>query len=168
MRFFFLESWDSQLFVYASNLISGIYVAGTGVWLMHCHFDVHLSWGLRMAWIVEDGKLPNQKLPPPPADLPKCWLFMFMTLLGFLGHLMPLPTFFLPGETLFCTFWFSNSELIWGFLVCRILPSIYVRVKNKHSIFVSCNQSDILEDLSIHLIFKNLLFHSEYINALLF
>ncbi|KAG4979684.1 hypothetical protein AAZX31_12G058200 [Glycine max] len=43
-----------------------------GVWLMHCHFDVHLSWGLRMAWIVEDGKLPNQKLPPPPADLPKC------------------------------------------------------------------------------------------------
>ncbi|KAK9940580.1 hypothetical protein M0R45_017234 [Rubus argutus] len=43
-----------------------------GVWFMHCHFDVHLSWGLRMAWIVKDGKLPNQKLPPPPADLPKC------------------------------------------------------------------------------------------------
>ncbi|CAL0329152.1 unnamed protein product [Lupinus luteus] len=43
-----------------------------GVWMMHCHFDVHLSWGLRMAWIVEDGKLPNQKLPPPPPDLPKC------------------------------------------------------------------------------------------------
>eukprot|EP00257_Ricinus_communis_P011007 XP_002531561.2 laccase-17 isoform X1 [Ricinus communis] len=43
-----------------------------GVWLMHCHFDVHLSWGLRMAWIVLDGKLPNQKLPPPPKDLPKC------------------------------------------------------------------------------------------------
>ncbi|KAI9081808.1 hypothetical protein K1719_036070 [Acacia pycnantha] len=43
-----------------------------GVWLMHCHFDVHLSWGLRMAWIVEDGKLPDQKLPPPPSDLPKC------------------------------------------------------------------------------------------------
>ncbi|XP_021277928.1 laccase-2 [Herrania umbratica] len=43
-----------------------------GVWLMHCHFDVHLSWGLRMAWIVSDGELPNQKLPPPPSDLPKC------------------------------------------------------------------------------------------------
>ncbi|MED6134456.1 Lactose Permease [Stylosanthes scabra] len=43
-----------------------------GVWFMHCHFEVHLSWGLKMAWIVEDGKLPNQKLPPPPADLPKC------------------------------------------------------------------------------------------------
>ncbi|XP_039043641.1 laccase-12-like [Hibiscus syriacus] len=36
-----------------------------------------LSWGLRMAWIVIvlDGKLPNQKLPPPPSDLPKCWFF---------------------------------------------------------------------------------------------
>ncbi|KAJ0020405.1 hypothetical protein Pint_32787 [Pistacia integerrima] len=43
-----------------------------GVWLLHCHFDIHLSWGLRMAWIVLDGKLPNQKLPPPPSDLPKC------------------------------------------------------------------------------------------------
>ncbi|XP_059300544.1 laccase-2-like [Lycium ferocissimum] len=43
-----------------------------GVWLMHCHFDVHLSWGLRMAWLVLDGDLPNQKLLPPPADLPKC------------------------------------------------------------------------------------------------
>ncbi|KAK6935826.1 Multicopper oxidase, type 1 [Dillenia turbinata] len=43
-----------------------------GVWFMHCHFDVHLSWGLRMAWVVMDGKLPNQKLPPPPSDLPKC------------------------------------------------------------------------------------------------
>ncbi|KAF5747563.1 laccase-17-like [Tripterygium wilfordii] len=43
-----------------------------GVWFMHCHFEVHISWGLRMAWVVQDGKLPNQKLPPPPADLPKC------------------------------------------------------------------------------------------------
>ncbi|GAB4860122.1 Lactose Permease [Ancistrocladus abbreviatus] len=43
-----------------------------GVWLMHCHFDVHLSWGLRMAWIVLDGELPSQKLLPPPSDLPKC------------------------------------------------------------------------------------------------
>ncbi|WRX32562.1 Multicopper oxidase [Theobroma cacao] len=43
-----------------------------GVWLMHCHLEVHTSWGLKMAWIVLDGKLPNQKLLPPPADLPKC------------------------------------------------------------------------------------------------
>ncbi|CAK9187267.1 unnamed protein product [Ilex paraguariensis] len=43
-----------------------------GVWFMHCHFEVHMSWGLKIAWIVMDGKLPNQKLPPPPSDLPKC------------------------------------------------------------------------------------------------
>ncbi|KAK7255847.1 hypothetical protein RIF29_29270 [Crotalaria pallida] len=43
-----------------------------GVWFMHCHLEVHTSWGLRMAWVVLDGKLPNQKLFPPPADLPKC------------------------------------------------------------------------------------------------
>ncbi|KMT05207.1 hypothetical protein BVRB_7g173520 [Beta vulgaris subsp. vulgaris] len=43
-----------------------------GVWFMHCHFEVHISWGLKMAWLVLDGKLPNQKVPPPPADLPKC------------------------------------------------------------------------------------------------
>ncbi|KAI4368857.1 hypothetical protein MLD38_017365 [Melastoma candidum] len=43
-----------------------------GVWFMHCHFEVHTSWGLKMAWIVRDGKLPSQKLPPPPSDLPQC------------------------------------------------------------------------------------------------
>ncbi|KAH6828351.1 laccase 17 [Perilla frutescens var. hirtella] len=43
-----------------------------GVWFMHCHFEVHMSWGLKMVWIVLDGELPNQKLPPPPSDLPKC------------------------------------------------------------------------------------------------
>lgn len=43
-----------------------------GVWFMHCHLEVHTSWGLKMAWVVMDGKRPNQKLPPPPSDLPKC------------------------------------------------------------------------------------------------
>ncbi|CAL4908547.1 unnamed protein product [Urochloa decumbens] len=43
-----------------------------GVWIMHCHLDVHLSWGLAMAWLVNDGPLPNQKLPPPPSNIPKC------------------------------------------------------------------------------------------------
>ncbi|KAL2533773.1 Laccase-17 [Abeliophyllum distichum] len=43
-----------------------------GVWFMHCHLEVHTSWGLKMAWLVLDGKLPNQKLLPPPSDLPKC------------------------------------------------------------------------------------------------
>lgn len=43
-----------------------------GVWFMHCHLEVHTSWGLKMAWIVMDGNRRNQKLPPPPSDLPKC------------------------------------------------------------------------------------------------
>ncbi|KAK4377653.1 hypothetical protein RND71_003949 [Anisodus tanguticus] len=43
-----------------------------GVWFMHCHLEVHTSWGLKMAWLVLDGKLPNQKLLPPPSDLPQC------------------------------------------------------------------------------------------------
>ncbi|KAG4216124.1 hypothetical protein ERO13_A01G221751v2 [Gossypium hirsutum] len=43
-----------------------------GVWFMHCHLDVHTSWGLKMAWIVLDGPEPNQKLQPPPSDLPWC------------------------------------------------------------------------------------------------
>ncbi|CAD6235985.1 unnamed protein product [Miscanthus lutarioriparius] len=43
-----------------------------GVWFMHCHLEVHTTWGLRMAWLVHDGSLPHQKLLPPPSDLPKC------------------------------------------------------------------------------------------------
>lgn len=43
-----------------------------GVWFMHCHLEVHTSWGLKMAWLVLDGMLPSQKLLSPPADLPKC------------------------------------------------------------------------------------------------
>ncbi|KAK9283738.1 hypothetical protein L1049_011988 [Liquidambar formosana] len=43
-----------------------------GVWLMHCHLDVHLPWGLATAFVVEDGLTPNSILPPPPPDLPKC------------------------------------------------------------------------------------------------
>ncbi|KAF5183082.1 Laccase [Thalictrum thalictroides] len=43
-----------------------------GVWFMHCHLEIHTTWGLKMAWAVQDGKQPNQKLPPPPSDLPKC------------------------------------------------------------------------------------------------
>ncbi|XP_022746355.1 laccase-17-like [Durio zibethinus] len=43
-----------------------------GVWFMHCHLEVHTSWGLKMAWVVNDGKGRKQKLPPPPSDLPKC------------------------------------------------------------------------------------------------
>uniref|UniRef100_A0A1D1YEG2 Laccase n=1 Tax=Anthurium amnicola TaxID=1678845 RepID=A0A1D1YEG2_9ARAE len=43
-----------------------------GAWFMHCHLDIHLSWGLSMVFIVKNGKGPLETLPPPPADLPKC------------------------------------------------------------------------------------------------
>ncbi|KAA8516345.1 hypothetical protein F0562_016638 [Nyssa sinensis] len=43
-----------------------------GVWLMHCHLDVHLPIGLAMAFVVENGPTPSTTLPPPPPDLPQC------------------------------------------------------------------------------------------------
>ncbi|KAG1365659.1 putative Laccase-3 [Cocos nucifera] len=43
-----------------------------GVWLMHCHLDVHITWGLAMAFLVENGVGELQALEPPPADLPIC------------------------------------------------------------------------------------------------
>lgn len=44
----------------------------TGVWLMHCHIDSHLTWGLGMAFIVENGVRELESVVPPPADLPTC------------------------------------------------------------------------------------------------
>ncbi|XP_052170838.1 laccase-6 isoform X2 [Diospyros lotus] len=43
-----------------------------GVWFMHCHLDIHLSWGLGVVFIVKDGKGELESLPHPPADLPRC------------------------------------------------------------------------------------------------
>ncbi|WOK97607.1 laccase-22-like [Canna indica] len=43
-----------------------------GVWFLHCHFEVHTTWGLKMAFIVDNGKGPNQSILPPPKDLPAC------------------------------------------------------------------------------------------------
>ncbi|RVW15932.1 Laccase-4 [Vitis vinifera] len=43
-----------------------------GVWFMHCHLEVHTTWGLKMAFLVDNGKGPNQSIIPPPSDLPKC------------------------------------------------------------------------------------------------
>ncbi|KAK8677244.1 hypothetical protein V6N13_142792 [Hibiscus sabdariffa] len=43
-----------------------------GVWLMHCHLDVHINWGLAMSFLVENGVGELQSLPPPPPDLPVC------------------------------------------------------------------------------------------------
>ncbi|KAM7259031.1 hypothetical protein ACFE04_014772 [Oxalis oulophora] len=43
-----------------------------GVWFMHCHLEVHTTWGLKMAFVVDNGNGPNESLLPPPRDLPKC------------------------------------------------------------------------------------------------
>lgn len=43
-----------------------------GVWFMHCHLEVHTTWGLKMAFLVDNGKGPNETILPPPKDLPKC------------------------------------------------------------------------------------------------
>lgn len=43
-----------------------------GVWFMHCHLEVHTTWGLKMAFLVENGDGPDQSVLPPPSDYPKC------------------------------------------------------------------------------------------------
>ncbi|KAH6834720.1 laccase 14 [Perilla frutescens var. hirtella] len=43
-----------------------------GVWFMHCHFERHVSWGMGMVFIVRDGKRPEEKMLPPPPDMPRC------------------------------------------------------------------------------------------------
>ncbi|KAI4328936.1 hypothetical protein L6164_021249 [Bauhinia variegata] len=43
-----------------------------GVWHMHCHLEIHLSWGLGMVFIVKNGKGELKSLPAPPPDLPQC------------------------------------------------------------------------------------------------
>nr|VDD16494.1 unnamed protein product [Brassica oleracea] len=43
-----------------------------GLWLLHCHFDIHQTWGMSTMFIVKNGKTVVESLPQPPADLPKC------------------------------------------------------------------------------------------------
>lgn len=43
-----------------------------GVWLMHCHFERHISWGMEMTFIVRNGKRFREKMLPPPPDMPPC------------------------------------------------------------------------------------------------
>ncbi|KAH9311404.1 hypothetical protein KI387_026439 [Taxus chinensis] len=43
-----------------------------GTWLMHCHLDVHIGWGLAMVFVVNNGPDLVSTLEQPPSDLPKC------------------------------------------------------------------------------------------------
>ncbi|KAL8102797.1 laccase-12-like [Apium graveolens] len=43
-----------------------------GVWIMHCHLDVHISWGLAMAFLVDNGDGELESLEDAPEDYPLC------------------------------------------------------------------------------------------------
>ncbi|KAI3705667.1 hypothetical protein L1987_75906 [Smallanthus sonchifolius] len=43
-----------------------------GTWIMHCHLDVHIGWGLAMVFVVDNGVGLLETLEPPPKDLPVC------------------------------------------------------------------------------------------------
>ena len=90
-----------------------IFCMATGVWFMHCHLEVHTSRGLTMAWVVLDGKLPKQKLPHPPSDLPNCssWSWIVVRLSFFFFELALIHYFFpvLRGNVLVLIF-FPGSK----------------------------------------------------------
>lgn len=41
-----------------------------GVWLLHCHFERHIGWGMEMAFITKNGG--GQSLKAPIHPLPSC------------------------------------------------------------------------------------------------
>jgi len=43
-----------------------------GAWFMHCHFEFHIAMGMATVFEVANGATPDDTLPPPPPDLPKC------------------------------------------------------------------------------------------------
>ncbi|KAG0612319.1 hypothetical protein M758_6G018500 [Ceratodon purpureus] len=43
-----------------------------GVWLLHCHFERHKSWGMEMVFITKNGRGRSQRLLGPKHPLPKC------------------------------------------------------------------------------------------------
>ncbi|XP_028772208.1 laccase-15-like [Neltuma alba] len=43
-----------------------------GLWLLHCHLERHISWGMETVFIVKNGLRFNETLPPPPPDMPPC------------------------------------------------------------------------------------------------
>ncbi|CAN6454889.1 unnamed protein product [Victoria cruziana] len=43
-----------------------------GVWLLHCHFERHFTWGMDTVFIVKDGPTNETSMLPPPPYMPKC------------------------------------------------------------------------------------------------
>ncbi|KAK5784704.1 hypothetical protein PVK06_039230 [Gossypium arboreum] len=57
------------------NLVDPIERNTVGVWFMHYHLELDTGWGLKMAFVVEDGTGADQSIQPPSKDLPPCYLF---------------------------------------------------------------------------------------------
>ncbi|KAI3734947.1 hypothetical protein L6452_14429 [Arctium lappa] len=57
---------------YTLHVEAGKTADNPGVWFLHCHLEVHTTWGLKMAFLVENGKGPKESIIPPPKDLPTC------------------------------------------------------------------------------------------------
>ncbi|MCE3214921.1 hypothetical protein HAX54_000267 [Datura stramonium] len=43
-----------------------------GVWIMHCHIERHLTWGMQTVFIVKNGHRPEEHVYSPPRDMPPC------------------------------------------------------------------------------------------------
>ncbi|XP_044509905.1 putative laccase-9 [Mangifera indica] len=43
-----------------------------GVWLWHCHFDKHYTWGMNTVIIVKNGPTAETSMLSPPAYMPPC------------------------------------------------------------------------------------------------
>lgn len=68
----FRQTGNNMLICFFTNRWSFFYFFNTGAWLMHCHLDSHLNWGLAMVFLVENGLGKLQAVQPPPLDLPRC------------------------------------------------------------------------------------------------
>ncbi|KAG7942856.1 hypothetical protein I3843_15G008100 [Carya illinoinensis] len=43
-----------------------------GVWFMHCHLEIHVTWGMGMVFIVTNGPTRDTSMRQPPAYMPPC------------------------------------------------------------------------------------------------
>uniref|UniRef100_A0A2K2C0Z1 Laccase n=1 Tax=Populus trichocarpa TaxID=3694 RepID=A0A2K2C0Z1_POPTR len=43
-----------------------------GVWLLHCHIERHVTWGMGMVFLVKNGVSSQARILKPPRDLPRC------------------------------------------------------------------------------------------------
>lgn len=56
----------------SANLHLPMNITPAGVWLWHCHFESHLSWGMASVIVVRDGGTTETSIREPPPYLPSC------------------------------------------------------------------------------------------------